>query len=295
MSQPQNIIEILDPGYSATLQDLGRTGWRTFGVPPSGAMDPHAAQWANRLLGNPPHAPLIEFLLQGAKTRILKETWIAVTGADASSNVPPWHAVKMRPGDLIEFPRNRSGLWIYLAVAGGFHGPVFLGSASCYSRGHFGTPLQAGNTLRQFHPPVTAFPRAIAGRSVSPDERRDYQSPPRLRVWPGPQWSRFSPADQTRFFQQEWTLTSQCDRTGYRLSGEPLTSFISQIISEPVLPGAIQIPENGSPIVTMPDGPTVGGYPKLGLIDPDDLPWLAQCRPGQTIRFQSVTGPSFAS
>jgi biotin-dependent carboxylase-like uncharacterized protein len=288
MAQPQNILEILDPGHGATLQDLGRTGWRKFGIPPSGAMDPHAAQWANRLLVNPPRAPVIEFLLQGAKARILQETWIAVTGADASSNVPPWHAVKMRPGELIEFPKNRSGVWIYLALSGGFQSPVFFGSASCYSRGNLGAPLQAGKILSQLFPPITAFPRSVAGRSLSRDERRDYQSPPRLRVWPGPQWNRFNPADRTRFYQQEWTVTSQSDRAGYRLSGEPLTSFTSQIISEPVLPGTIQIPENGAPIVTMPDGPTVGGYPKIGLLDPADLPWLAQCRPGQKIRFQPL-------
>ena len=81
-------------------------------------------------------------------------------------------------------------------------------------------------------------------------------------------------------------VSSQCDRVGYRLQGPALEARPDQIISEPVLPGSIQVPAGGQPIVTMPDGPTIGGYPKLGLVDPADLPRLAQCRPGQRLRFR---------
>jgi len=112
-------------------------------------------------------------------------------------------------------------------------------------------------------------------------EIRDYNSPPALRVWNGPQREMFSDA----FFEQEWTVTTQCNRVGYRLMGEPLEFTPCEILSEPVRVGTIQIPENGMPIVTMRDGPTVGGYPKLGMVDPEDLSWLAQCRPGQKVRF----------
>jgi allophanate hydrolase subunit 2 len=111
-------------------------------------------------------------------------------------------------------------------------------------------------------------------------EIRDHSSPPALRVWNGPQRAMFSDA----FFEQEWTVTPQSNRVGYRLAGEPLAFEKRELLSEPVRVGTIQMPENGLPIVTMRDGPTVGGYPKLGMVDPADLSWLAQCRPGQKVR-----------
>jgi antagonist of KipI len=94
--------------------------------------------------------------------------------------------------------------------------------------------------------------------------------------------------DRQRFFDEPWTVTSQSDRVGYRLFGTSLTSKLPQMISEPVRMGTIQVPESGQPIVMMRDGPTVGGYPKLGVLDSADVAWLAQCRPGQHIRFQAA-------
>jgi allophanate hydrolase subunit 2 len=120
------------------------------------------------------------------------------------------------------------------------------------------------------------------------NEQRDYHSPPPLRVWPGPQWNSFREAERQKFFAQNWTVSSQSDRVGYRLTGDPLNTQREQIISEPVRVGTIQIPENGQPIVTLRDGPTVGGYPKLGLVDAADLSWLVQCSAGQQVRFRSV-------
>jgi allophanate hydrolase subunit 2 len=105
-------------------------------------------------------------------------------------------------------------------------------------------------------------------------------------VWPGPQYALFSAADQTRLFEQSWRVSSRSDRVGYRLEGKPFEARLPQMVSEPVRMGTIQVPESGQPIVTMRDGPTVGGYPKLGLVDADDLSWLTQCRPGQEVRFR---------
>src|SRR5207247_8083709 len=104
------VFEILEPGLGATLQDRGRPGWRRFGVPPSGAMDDHAAAWANRLLDNPPDAPVLELLLQGAKLCVLADTWLAITGADADCNLPTWRAVRAAPGQLIQFSHTNSGV-----------------------------------------------------------------------------------------------------------------------------------------------------------------------------------------
>jgi allophanate hydrolase subunit 2 len=117
-------------------------------------------------------------------------------------------------------------------------------------------------------------------------EQRDYGKPPGLRVWPAPQWELFSVPQRDQFFQQEWTVSPQSDRSGYRLSGVPIEHELGELLSEPVLVGTIQVPPNGEPIVTMRDGPTVGGYAKLGVVDPADISWLAQIQPGQRVRFR---------
>lgn len=282
------VFQVLDPGVSATLQDLGRPGWRRFGVPRSGAMDDHAALWANRLLNNPPDAPVLELLLHGARLTVLQDSWITVTGADAEASVPMWRTVLVNQGDTIHFRRHRSGLWTYLAVEGGFDAPRLLGSASVFARGGLGRALAKGDRLLRSAAGEFQLKAGIAGRFVGSHERRDYESPPPLRVWRGPQWEEFNASDQDRFFSQAWTVTAQSDRVGYRLSGIRLTFVTTQMTSEPVRVGSIQIPESGLPIVIMRDGPTVGGYPKLGLIDPAALSWLAQCPPGQNIRFQPI-------
>lgn len=283
MSVP--VLQVLDPGLGATVQDLGRVGWRRFGVPPSGAMDDHAAGWANRLLQNPPDAPVIEFLLQGAQLEVVEDCWIAITGADLAAGVPTWRAVRVSKGDTFHLPRGGFGVWIYLAVEGGFDVVKVLGSASAYPRGRLGKALAKGDVLCRAAGLPFELPAAVAGRSVAWSERRQYGSPPPLRVWPGPQQHLFDAAELAAFFEQSWTVSAQSDRVGYRLDGKALAPRRRQMLSEPTRVGSIQVPESGLPIVTMRDGPTVGGYPKLGLVDPADVSWLAQCRPGQTVKF----------
>jgi biotin-dependent carboxylase-like uncharacterized protein len=281
-------FEVLDPGLGATIQDRGRPGWKRFGVPPSGVMDRHASGWANRLLGNPPGAPTLELLLQGAKLQTLEACWIVVTGADAAANVPLWRVLRVSARDILSFPENQSGVWTYLAVEGGFESPSLLGSSSTYARGGLGQSCEAGTLLCRSPGSSFELEPFVAGRFLHPAERRDYSAIPRLRVWPGPQMDAFGPADLKRFFAQSWTVTARSDRMGYRLSGEPLEPEQRSILSEPVLTGTIQTPPDGFPIVTMRDGPTVGGYPKLGILDPEDVSWLAQARPGSAVTFQQI-------
>jgi 5-oxoprolinase (ATP-hydrolysing) subunit C len=278
-------IEILDPGLGAALQDQGRRGWRKFGVPPGGSMDAHAAGWANRLLDNPPDAPVLELLLQGAKLRVLQDAWFALTGADADATAPMWRAFPCHAGEVIELRGNRSGVWTYLAMEGGFEGRQWLGSVSAYTRGGLGRAFARGARLCRGSGPEFRLPAGVAGRLAHWQQRRDYLDVPKVKIWRGPQWELFGERDRQLIFESEWTVAPQSDRIGYRLLGEALTSFTDQIISEPVLPGSVQIPPGGQPIVTMRDGPTVGGYPKLALVDADDLDWIAQCRPGWHIQF----------
>ncbi|MGB0582555.1 MAG: biotin-dependent carboxyltransferase family protein [Limisphaerales bacterium] len=281
----KSLLEIVSPGMGMTVQDLGRIGWRRFGVPMSGAMDDHSLRIANQLVGNPPGTPGLEMLLQGQRIRVREDAWISVTGADSSSTIADWHAAKVHKGSEIVFPVNRSGVWIYLAVAGGVTAPSWFGSASVCPRAQIGSALQSGDQLFRATESSVQLPGAVAGRVAAWEEQRNFQKPPVFRVWPGPQRDWFSESELDRFFENSWKISSQSDRTGYRLEGEPISVPDRGLISEPVRIGSVQIPPNGQPIVTMRDGPTVGGYPKIGMLDPRDLSWLVQCRPGQDVQF----------
>jgi 5-oxoprolinase (ATP-hydrolysing) subunit C len=279
------VLEILKTGLGASMQDFGRIGWKRFGVPPSGVMDPHAAAWANRLVGSSDGAPVLELLMQGAEFRVLATRRFAVTGAEAGACIPTWHARALNPGEKLAFPRNQKGLWTYLAVQGGFDAEPVMGSASAYPRGGIGEVLSAGVRLTAAGEPNTTH--VGEGWAVW-SEQRDYDAPPLLKVWHGPQWDWFDEAEQRCFIDAEWTVSSRSDRVGYRFEGARLNAPVGEMRSEPLVVGSVQVPPNGQPIVTMRDGPTVGGYPKIGIVDPDSLSWLAQCRPGVKFRWVSA-------
>lgn len=287
------VLTVLDPGFGATFQDQGRHGWRRFGVPPGGVMDGRAADMANRLLSNPPWAPVIELLMQGAAFRARRRAWFALTGADMQASVPTWRAFRLDENETLTLPRNRCGVWAYLAVEGGFDAPQWLDSASTLAVAGLGRPLAKGDDLfRRAQEARFVLPHRIAGRLAPPSERRDYTSPPPLRVWPGPQWDWFDAAARETFFGQEWTVSPQSSRSGYRLKGSPVPVPERSLISEPVLLGSVQVPPDGQPVVILNDGPTVGGYPKIALLEPDARHWLVQCRPGQRVRFELMAPPA---
>ena len=311
------VLRILEPGLGMSLQDTGRHGFRRFGVPTSGTMDPVTAAWANRLLDNSPDAPVLELCLQGQRLEALRDGWIAVCGGSHPRGQARYRAFRVRAGELLDFGPGDSGVWTYLAVPGGFRADAFLGSRSTNPRAGIGHTLRSGDLLLQnpagdWHPPA-----GVAARGVSPDQWVTDRDTGPLRVWPGPQWEQFDAESQRRLFETEWRVTSQCDRVGYRLRSDrdarrsadrptmpppgltqgrtdkapefPAPSGLvwngRSLISEPVLPGSIQVPADGQPIVTLHDGPTLGGYPKIAWIDPRDLPRLVQRRSGQPIRF----------
>ncbi len=284
MGEP--ILEIVDAGFGVALQDLGRRGWKRFGVPPGGALDRHAARLANQLVGNLPDAPVLEILYHGACVQARRRIEVALTGAAVSTGRPgDWHTFWLSDGEALAIAPPRAGVWSYMAVSGGLAGTRWFGSVSAFPRGGLGSVLESGTVLERPVHPFVPLPPAIGRRWIDPTEQRDYLYPPAFRVWPGPQWQLFSEATRGAFFGQSWTVSSRSDRTGYRLDGGPMSCAAEVIPSEPVLPGSIQVPPDGRPIITMRDGPTVGGYPKIGLLDSAQLSWLAQCRPGQRIRF----------
>jgi biotin-dependent carboxylase-like uncharacterized protein len=279
------VIEIISTGVGISVQDFGRSGWRRFGVPAGGVMDRSSAAQANALLGNRDDAPVLEILMQGAKLRVLQDTWIALAGADLGCELEPWTAREVKAGSVLNFPVNRCGLWAYLALPGGIDAAQWLGSASVDARNGLGEVLSRGSQLSALANSPAVSTERVGRRVLSITERRDFSKPPILRLLPGPQFDLFSHVSRAQLVDAEWTVSARSDRTGYRLDG-PVLEIPESIKSEPVLPGSFQIPGNGQPIITMNDGPTVGGYAKLAVLRESDLDWLAQCRPGTKVSFR---------
>lgn len=277
------VLEVISAGGGATLQDLGRPGWKRHGMPPGGAMDGESARQANRLVGNAEGEAVMEFLLSGARLRALAEVELAVTGAEAESNRPRWRSFVVKPGEEISLGACRAGVWTYLAVRGGFLAPRWFGSASTYARAGLGGSLTAGAVLERR---AEGTASAVAGRFVSEANQPRWGEALTLTVWAGPEWERFSGEARERFLEQTWTVSPQSDRAGYRLEGEAMEAPAGQILSAPLRVGTLQVPPGGKPIVILRDGPTVGGYPRLAMLEEDAVSRFTQCAPGTEVRFR---------
>ncbi|MGZ0709500.1 5-oxoprolinase subunit C family protein [Coraliomargarita sp. W4R53] len=278
------MIEILSMGSGLSLQDKGRSGWRRFGVPTGGAMDARSMDLANALLGNSSDASVLEVVQQGVKIRILEDTWLALAGGDFCSRFASGTAMPFAAGQLLEFDQRAAGLYAYLAIPGGFKTERWLGSASMDLRNGMGVPIVNGSQLtpRLSQPKVST--QSIARRISSLAQSHLSENDTHFALYPGPQFDGFSRLVQQEFIENEWTVSPRSDRTGYRLEGVTL-EVPASIPSEPALPGSFQIPGNGQPIITMADGPTVGGYAKIAVLAATDLDRLAQCAPGRKLTF----------
>lgn len=283
-------FRVIKPGLSAGLQDAGRSGWKKYGVPPSGPMDRVSHELANLALNNPPSAACYECALTGCLLECLSDTWVCITGAASeNSSIATWQPVKLMRGDHLEVSPPRRGLWTYIAAEKGFAGTLDFGSCATNLRSHLGQSIHASQELSLAEGDDYRLHPQIANTFINPAARPVLERPQSVRVWPGPQWELFSRDDQNGFFSRQWRVSQQIDRTGYRIEGMPLKGLSEEMTSEPNRVGSIQVPQNGIPIVTMPDGPTVGGYPKIGVVHHDDLHRLAQTRPGETVDFKLET------
>jgi antagonist of KipI len=291
-------LEVIDVSGLATIQDSGRTGWRRFGVPTSGPMDLFAFRAANALAGNPLNFAVVEIGLGEIAFRALQDCVIAVAGARYKLSIylwefPLWSSFFVRGGWTIRFNKMDYGMWAYLAIAGGIQTQPTLGSGSTYLRGAFGglegRPLQVGDVIRTSIPSHLSY--ELAARTLPEEARPKYNDHPVIDVIMGPQTKYFSNESIQTFLSSDYSVSLTSDRMGYRLEGPPLTQRgKTELISEGMTFGAIQIPSNGQPIVMMADCPTTGGYPKIAAVTSADLPLLAQCVPNKSkIRFQETT------
>jgi biotin-dependent carboxylase-like uncharacterized protein len=274
------VIEILDPGPLATVQDLGRHGYAALGVPRSGAFDAAALRSANRLVGNPPGAAGIEITLGGLWVRTTAAATVALTGA-LCAGVPDWYAaVTLAGGARFRLGTPPTGLRTYLAVRGGIDVPAVLGSRSSDRLSGLGpAPLRPGDLLptgRGSELPGK-LPGGLPGRPPA-------LSPVPLRLSWGPRDDWFVDDARHLLLTTTWTARPESDRVGVRLDGPPLERVRDdELPSEPTLPGAVQVPPDGRPILFGPDAPVTGGYPVIGVVD--DVSTFAQVRPGDPVRF----------
>jgi biotin-dependent carboxylase-like uncharacterized protein len=277
------VLEVVSAGAGASLQDLGRSGWKRFGIPPGGAMDADSARKANLLVGNEERAAVLEFLFTGGRLRILSAAEFAVTGADVVSSCPQWRNFSSEGGQEIRFGELRAGVWTYLSVQGGFAGARWFGSASVDPRAGLGDGVRAGVQLSRT---VEQQPGKFFSRFVPELLRERFDKVPLLQIWRGPEWEWFPEKVRTSFLSASWIISAQSDRVGYRLEGSSLQTGRVGMPSAPVTVGTIQVPPNGLPIVLLRDGPTVGGYPRLALLDSSAISRFTQCAPGAAVRFQ---------
>jgi KipI family sensor histidine kinase inhibitor len=295
-------IEVLDGGLLTTVQDLGRNGYRRYGVGRSGAADRTALVAANRAVRNPDGAAALECTVRGPTLRFLAATRFAIAGGDLGAGlerddlgawpVPRRASVLARPGNVLRFDGRRSGCRAVVAFEGGLDVPVVLGSRSTDLAGGFGgcsgRPLLTGDVLG-----VGTAAASEASLDPAPAEPADTVQ---VGVLLGPQSDLFADPTLRAFFDATWNVAAASDRVGLRLSGPRLAhAGPAEIPSDGMLPGAIQVPPDGQPIVMLADAPTTGGYPKLGCVAAADLDALAQLVPGAgRVRFVRLKAPPLA-
>lgn len=293
-SEPAFTVE--RPGLLTTIQDLGRPGHHSAGIPAGGAMDQFALAAANLLAGNPPGAAGLEVTMQGPTLVAQRGLLVAITGADLSPQrngrpLPLWTSCFLAAGDRLTFGARRHGARAYLAVQGGLEGARWLGSRSTFllvSRGGLGgRQLEVGDELRRL--PATARP-AVVGRTLPPELRTSPAAAvTELRCVPGPHAERLDDADRDRFYGTTWTVSRDADRMGARLQGERLHVEIPDLLSFGLAPGCVQVPPSGEPILLLQDHQTAGGYPVVAGVITADLPLAAQLLPGDRVRFTEVS------
>lgn len=282
-------LRVIDGGMFTTIQDMGRIGFRNIGVPNSGAMDPRSARWANKLVNNPEDTPVLEMTIKGGKYQFDKPAIIALTGAEMHATVNDFEAplnesLMVNSGDELELGFTHRGCRTYLAIRGTLQLDKMMNSYSTLVSAGFGglegRPLKAGDTL-SWGDKGNAF----ILKKMPDNEIPYFSSKVTVEVMPGSEWNWLTSEEQEQFLNQKWEVSPNSNRMGIRIQGTPLQVPGRQMISSPVIPGIIQLPAGGNPIILMNDGQTIGGYPRIAKVADRDLWRLGQLKPGDSVRF----------
>jgi biotin-dependent carboxylase-like uncharacterized protein len=299
MAEAASMIEIVKPGLSTTVQDLGRPGYYHLGIPLSGAMDRESLIAANLLVGNDEGAAGLEAVFLGPEIRFTADATVAVTGAEMPPKLdgveqPGWTALAVRAGQVLSFGFLKAGARAYIAISGGLDVPVVLGSRATYALGalggHEGRALKAGDRLA-----LGPGRPAGEGRSLPAGLRR--KAEPVLRMLPGLYDHRVTAEATQRFFGDTWKVAPEADRIGYRFRGGHALDFVpreppfgagsdpSNIVDSCYPYGSIQVPGGTEPIVLHRDAVSGGGYFMIGTVIASDMDLIGQLQPHQPVHF----------
>ena len=284
------MIEILHGGTQTTVQDNGRHGLRHLGIPSSGAADKLSFALANWMAGNSWDTPAIECALGGLHIRFLSATTIGLAGAEMwaqinGQNINSFSSIPVRKGDILTLSFARDGCRAYIAVAGGFKLPDFMGSCATYLPaalgGIEGRALKTGDKLKISNRPSEA-PKSIP-KGFTPSLSRHIV----LRASAAPEWEGLDKPSRRHIFVSPFHASSATDRMGSRLRGDKITMAMPHsMTSSPLLPGTLQIPTDGQPILALADGHCTGGYPRALQVIRADLWLLGQIAPGSQVSFR---------
>lgn len=300
MSKPA-AIRVIEPGMLTTVQDLGRIGSTGIGVGRGGAADTLSLRVGNRLVGNDDGAAALEMTLTGGTFEFEGDATVVITGGAVTARINgregtrpavEWIPFDIRAGERLETGPIRSGVRTYLCVAGGIVVPRLLESRSTHIVGAFGgldgRALRSGDALEVGEETRSSGDAHLAAVARAFCESR--LSRRSVRAVDGPHRDTFGAQAVESFWATAFKVSEQSDRTGLRLNGQigPST-FGGRMPSEGMMPGAVQVPASGAPIVLMVDHPTTGGYPVIACVAAVDLPVLGQVRPRETLRFERVS------
>lgn len=283
------MIVVLRAGPLATVQDLGRPGLARLGVGRSGAADRASLRLANRLVANPEAAAGLELTIGGFAARFNRPSTIALAGAPCPLRLGERVAGMLAPlavaaGDVLEVGAPSAGVRTYLAVRGGIAVPPVLGSRSTDLLARLGPPALAAGMALPVGAPGPGFPAA----DVVPVA--ELPGLPTLRVLPGPRADWFCSEALADLGSVTYEVSPASDRIGVRLLGPPLRRATRrELPPEGMVEGALQVPPDGAPVLLLADHPVTGGYPVIAVVEPDDIAFAAQLRPGQRVRFRIVS------
>ena len=291
-------VDVVAASPGLLVQDLGRPGWAHLGVPPSGALDSSALALANRLVGNDPGAAGLEVLLGGLSVVVSRSVRMAVTGADAVIEVGgrrhPWgEPLSLAAGARLTIASLRGGIRCWLAVDGGIVVDQALGSASTDTLTGLGPdPVAAGARL-------ALGPRALAAPPASAVPRAPITGVTGLRVTLGPRDDWLTDESLRDLAARTYAVARDSDRVGVRLQSEDGSALErsrdTELASEGIVTGGLQVPGNGQPLVFLADHPVTGGYPVVAVVERADLWKCAQLRPGDRVRFQIAPASASSS
>lgn len=287
-------LEVLNGGLLTTVQDQGRHGYRKFGVPVSGVMDEHSYKLANWLVGNPRGAPVLELTLMGGTFEFHSDALVGISGAEAEISVNGNPAasnetIKIKNGDILNVGRVTSGCRLYLSIAGEWDIEKIMGSYSTCLSAKFGG--MQGRAIHKGDRLIWEFDQdKTVDRSVPKKLLPHYSSSQKIRIIQGPEWDWLTKEEQTIFLASNFSISSDSNRMGIRLKNSLVLERgrFDEMISSPVVPGIIQLPQDGNPIILMKDAQSIGGYPRIAKVIDADLWRLGQVWSGNEIRFRLI-------